>query len=71
MTKEQIKIEIQKQTSFDKLYSFWKDPRQRFNNAEINKKKKNNYLHCLLVILATIIALFLIKAMSLAFIYLK
>lgn len=71
MTKEQIKIEIQRQTKFDELYSFWKDPRQRFNNTEINKMKKNNYLNCLLVILATIMAFFLIKAMSLAFIYLK
>jgi hypothetical protein len=63
MTKEQIKIEIQKQTRFDELYSFWKDPRQRFNNTEINKKKKNNCLSYLLVILVVAIVFFLIQAL--------
>jgi hypothetical protein len=67
MTKEQIRIEIQKQTSFDKLYSFWKDPRERFNNAEINKKKKNNCLNCLLVILVISIVFFLIQALHFSF----
>ena len=48
MTKEQIRTEIQQQTSFDKLYSFWKDPRERFNNTEINKIKKNKRVVCLI-----------------------
>lgn len=67
MTKEQIKIEIQKQTRFDELYSFWKDPRQRFNNTEINKMKKNNCLSYLLVILVIAILFFLIKTLKFSF----
>jgi hypothetical protein len=67
MTKEQIRTEIQKQTSFDKLYSFWKDPRERFNNTEINKIKKNNCLSYLLVILVISIVFFLIKTLNFSF----
>jgi len=63
MTKEQIKIDVQKQTRLDELYSFWKDPRQRFNNIEINKMKKNNCLSYLLVILVVAIVFFLIQAL--------
>ena len=67
MTKEQIRTEIQKQTSFDKLYSFWKDPRERFNNTEINKINKNNCLSYLLVILVISIVFFLIKTLNFSF----
>ena len=67
MTKEQIRTEIQKQTSFDKLYSFWKDPRERFNNTEINKIKKNNCLSYLLVILVISIVFFLIETLNFSF----
>jgi hypothetical protein len=67
MTKEQIKIDVQKQTRLDELYSFWKDPRQRFNNIEINKMKKNNCLSYLLVILVIAILFFLIKTLNFSF----
>jgi hypothetical protein len=67
MTKEQIKIDVQKQTRLDELYSFWKDPRQRFNNIEINKMKKNNCLNYLLVILVIAILFFLIKTLNFSF----
>lgn len=67
MTKEQIKIDVQKQTRLDELYSFWKDPRERFNNIEINKMKKNNCLSYLLVILVISIVFFLIKTLNFSF----
>jgi hypothetical protein len=67
MTKEQIKIDVQKQTRLDELYSFWKDPRERFNNIEINKMKKNNCLSYLLVILVIAILFFLIKTLKFSF----
>lgn len=67
MTKEQIKIDVQKQTRLDELYSFWKDPRERFNNTEINKMKKNSCLSYLLVILIIAIVFFLIKTLKFSF----
>jgi hypothetical protein len=61
MTKEQIKIDVQKQTRLDELYSFWKDPRERFNNSQRNNK--NNCLNYLLIILVIITIVFLIKSL--------
>jgi hypothetical protein len=64
MIEEQIKVDIKKtleKSRQAKLDNLWRDPRERFNNSQINNK--NNCLNYLLVILVIITIVFLIKSL--------
>jgi hypothetical protein len=70
MIEKQIIVDIKKileESRQAKVNNLWRDPRERFNNTEINKMKKNNCLNYLLVILIIATVFFLIKVLNFSF----